>query len=318
VRPPVRERLEVSVFAIAASAAGLGAGAAAWYGLPRRSAPLLARVNQMAAGLAPQSVRICSHEVRYLAGGAGPTVLLLHGIFGEKDHWVDFARRLTRRWRVIVPDLPGYGQSTRLESESYDYAAQTARLEALLDALGLAQVHIAGNSMGGTLAALLALRRPAQVASVAFVGAPHGLASPQPSEMDRQIDAGRAPLVVRDPDEFDAMLKLLFARRPFLPYPILWQARADAIERADSNLRLWFEQLRDRYLLQDVIGGVRAPVAVFWGERDRLFDVSAVDGLRARLPSAEVQVLPGLGHLPMMEAPRATAAAYLRFLESLP
>jgi pimeloyl-ACP methyl ester carboxylesterase len=73
-------------------------------------------------------------------------------------------------------------------------------------------------------------------------------------------------------------------------------------------------QLKDRYLLQDRIGLLCARCGVFWGERDRLFDVSALDLLRSRLPSAHTEVLKGLGHLPMMEAPAAVAASYLRFL----
>ncbi|MOA65929.1 2-succinyl-6-hydroxy-2,4-cyclohexadiene-1-carboxylate synthase [compost metagenome] len=58
--------------------------------------------------------------------------MLLHGIFGEKDHWVDFARQLTQRYRVIVPDLPGFCGSSRLAGKSYGYTAQTQRLVMLL------------------------------------------------------------------------------------------------------------------------------------------------------------------------------------------
>jgi len=292
----------------------VAAGVSAWYGLPGACLPIVKAGHRAAARLRARRVGIGTHDVHYLAGGRGETVLLLHGIFGEKDHWNDFARHLTRARRVIAPDLPGFGASGRLADESYDYAAQVGRLEDFIDTLGLRELHVAGSSMGGTLAALLALRRPQQVRSVAFIGAPHGLRSPRSSAMDRLIDNGRAPLVPRSRAEFDEMIALLFERRPFLPYPVLHAARRQAVALAASNLRLWHEQLRDRYLLQQRLGGLRTRTAVFWGERDQLFDVSGMESLLCLLPAATARVLPGVGHLPMMEAPARAARLYARFL----
>jgi pimeloyl-ACP methyl ester carboxylesterase len=289
---------------------------AIWYGLPEAVRPTLVDLNRRSAGLQERSIQVGTHHIRYLEGGRGPAVVLLHGIFAEKDHWVDFARALGGHYRIIVPDLPGYGGSTRLEDEPYDYAVQTGRLAALLDALDVERVHLAGSSMGGTLAALLALQQPQRVDSVAFIGAPHGIRSPQPSSMDREIDAGRAPLVAHDAAAFERMMALLFERPPLLPYPILQHAQAQAIERAPSNRRLWNEQLRNRYLLHERIGALQAPLLVLWGEQDRVFDASAADTLRGLLPPAQVDLLPGLGHLPMMEAPAETARRYAAFVQA--
>lgn len=300
------------------SAAVLASAALTYYLVPALWKPPLVELNRKAAGFSERSVRVDTHEVRYLEGGQGELVVLLHGIFGEKDHWVDFARQLTHRYRVIVPDLPGFGGSSRLTDESYDYAAQTQRLMTLLERLDPERVHLAGSSMGGTLAALLAMRDPQRVASVAFIGAPHGIRTPRRSQLDAAIDAGASPLVAKDEAAFERMLALLFEQRPFLPYPILHAARADAIDGAASNQRLWNEQLKDRYLLDGCIGELHAPTLVLWGEADRLFDASGAQALRARLMYAQVQLLPGIGHLPMMEAPKPTAQVYAAFLERLP
>jgi pimeloyl-ACP methyl ester carboxylesterase len=227
---------------------------------------------------------------------------------------VDFARPLTPGYRVVAPDLPGFGASGRHEGEAYDYPAQVQRLRALLDALGLQRVHLAGSSMGGTIAVLFALQHPERVASVALIGSPHGIRSPRESAMDRLIGAGQAPLVARTPEQFERMLSLVFAQRPFLPWPVLQASRAGALAQADSNQRIWQQQLAHRYLLDARIGALRARTFVLWGDADQVFDVSGARLLRQRLPGAEVQVLPGVGHLPMMEAPRESALAYLRFL----
>lgn len=301
----------------AALAALLLALAGAWYALPQLFlAPLLA-ANRSLSGLAEHTVAAAGHDVHYLAGGAGEPVVLLHGIFAEKDHWVDFARPLTGSFRVVAPDLPGFGESGRKQGEAYDYPTQVERLRALLDALGLQRVHLAGNSMGGTLAVLFALQLPERVASVALIGSPHGIRSPRPSAMDRMIDAGQAPLVVRTPQQFEAMLDLVFARRPFLPWPVLQASRTGALAQAESNQGIWNQQLAHRYLLDARVDALRARTLVLWGGADQVFDVSGAELLRRRLPAADVQVLPGLGHLPMMEAPGEAARAYEHFLRSI-
>lgn len=275
--------------------------------------PLLA-LNRSLSSLEEKTRPVDGHELHFLEGGRGESVLLLHGIFAEKDHWVDFARGLTDRYHVVVPDLPGFGESGRHADRKYDYAAQTERLRQFMDALGIDRAHLAGNSMGGTIAALFAVRYPERVASLAFIGAPHGIRSAAPSEMDKSIDAGRAPLVARNAGEFQAMLDLVFADRPLLPYPILHAAEQEAIANAGSNRRIWDEQLKNRYLLQEHIGKVAAPSLALWGAEDRVFDVSGAQALKARLPHADLRILPGIGHLPMMEAPKETARLYADFL----
>ena len=307
----------VLFFALAGMCAVL---AAAWHAMPGVFVHPLLSLNRSLSGLQAHTASAAGHQVHYLAGGPATEatpVVLLHGIFAEKDHWVDFSRHLTDRWRVIAPDLPGFGSSGRHANEAYHYDAQVERLLALLDALQLRRVHLAGSSMGGTLAVMFAQRHPQRVASVALIGSPHGLRTPQPSAMDGLIDAGQAPLVAATPQAFDRMTALVFARRPWIPSPILQQTMASAMRDAPSNMRLWNEQLQHRYLLDDRIVGLRAPTLALWGEADQVFHPSGMQRLRERLPDAQVESLPGLGHLPMMEAPRQTAQAYARFLQSL-
>ncbi len=269
-------------------------------------APLV-RLNRRLAGLTAHRVSVAGHDLHYLDGGRGEPVLLLHGIFAEKDHWVDLARHLRKRHRLVLPDLPGFGESSRHDGHRYGYAEQVERLVAFMDAVGLQRAHVAGNSMGGTLGALLALMHPERVASLAFIGAPHGLKSPVPSETDRLIDAGQTPLMARNAEEFDTLLKRLFVNQPWLPWPVRRAAQDDAVRLAASNLRVWQEHLVDRHLLDTCIARVAAPLLVLWGRQDRVFHVSGVRRLRWKTPGADIQVLDQIGHLPMMEDPVAVA-----------
>ncbi len=289
-----------------------------YYGLPNLFKEPLLNLNRQLSGVSENTLQIGTHRVHYLDGGSGEPVILLHGIFAEKDHWVDFARQLTGSYRVIAPDLPGFGESGRQANQAYGYAEQTQHLKDFMDALGIRRAHLAGNSMGGTIAALFAMSHSERVASVAFIGAPHGLRTPKPSEMDGLIDAGKAPLITHNTAQFEQMMSMLFTKEPFLPYPILHAAQADALRLAGSNERLWREQLKARYLLHQRIAELRAPTLALWGRDDRLFDVSGMQVLNSHLQNLKAQVLPGVGHLPMMEAPKETALIYSDFLKRLP
>ena len=324
------KRIAISVAAtlVVCSLAGL------YYGAPSLFREPLLQLNRSLSGMDEKTIEVARHTVHYLDTATPPRsstssgapgshsddapIVLLHGIFAEKDHWVDFARPLTGQYRVIAPDMPGFGESTRRDDEAYNYAAHVRRLGAFLDALGLQRVHLAGNSMGGTIAALFALAHPERVASVAFIGAPHGIRSPLPSTMDRLIDAGQRPLVAHDAAAFSAMMDLVFEKRPFLPYPILHASQQEALRNASSNARVWDAQLKERYLLEQHLGQwQKHPALVLWGESDRVFDHSALSTVQKLLPHARISTLPGIGHLPMMEAPAETAQRYVRYLDEV-
>ncbi|PJZ25692.1 hypothetical protein CH352_02425 [Leptospira hartskeerlii] len=289
-----------------------------WYATPMIFLGALLKLNRSLSGLKAKQITAANHTIHFLEGGEGDTIVLLHGIFAEKDHWVDFARSLTGKYHVIIPDLPAFGESDRKADEIYDYAHQTERLKKLLDALRLQRVHLAGSSMGGTIAALYAIRYPEQVLSVAFIGAPHGIHTAKFSQMDNLIEAGKAPLVVATSSEFEVMMKLLFAQRPFLPYPVIYAAEQGALHNSVSNMRIWQEQLRDRFLLDQKISMLQQPSLILWGEKDSIFDVSGVETLRQKMPHAQLMILADLGHLPMMESPGKASELYVRFLSSAP
>lgn len=313
--------------ALTAAAALALAAITSYYGTPLSFKEALLALNRSLSGLEEKTVDIAMHKIHYLEsdshtpsaepGGNATPIVLLHGSFAEKDHWVDFARSLTGRYHVVIPDLPGFGESSRHDDQPYDYAAQVARLGNFLGRLGIQRAHLAGSSMGGTIAALYAIEHPARTASVAFIGAPHGIRSPRGSTMDQLIDAGQRPLVAHDAETFDAMMALVFERPPFLPYPILAATKRQALRDAAANERLWDAQLKDRYLLQQQLGRLQRPTLALWGASDRVFDVSGAQILRSMLPESRVDTLPGMGHLPMMEAPDDTARRYANFLSAV-
>ncbi|NIL95537.1 MAG: alpha/beta fold hydrolase, partial [Woeseiaceae bacterium] len=123
------------------------------FSLPGPAAEFAISIERYRTGLLPARIQVDGEPWHYLVGGPadGETVLLLHGFGANKDTWTRFAGYLTERYRVVAPDLPGFGESHRQPGQDYRLPAQRERLHAFVAALGLTDFHLAGNSMGGHL-----------------------------------------------------------------------------------------------------------------------------------------------------------------------
>ncbi|WP_420468496.1 alpha/beta fold hydrolase [Panacagrimonas sp.] len=298
---------------VIAIAALLAAPAVYWLSpsLFLRAAVALERAD---AGLSSQQLAIPGFSLRYLdSGGAGAPLLLVHGFGGDKDNWTRLAKHLGDDIRVIAPDLPGYGRSDAPIDADYGLDAQVERLRMLIERLGLTRVHVGGNSMGGNIAARFAARYPNQVGSLWLI-ANSGVASAPQSELRRQIAEGRPnPLVATTRAEYRELLGWVMAQPPTLPDALV-DVLADRAIAAHTLRQRQFEQLYAQTdPLEQVLDGLPVPTHIVWGAQDRVLHAGAVEVLRKLLPQASHTVLDGIGHLPMVEAPEATAQDYLEF-----
>ena len=116
-----------------------------------------------AAGLSKKVIKVDQYSIHYLEGGQGETILLLHGFSANKDNWSRLAEALTEKYRVVAVDLPGFGESSKIKTDSYHIARQTKRVNRIVETLGLKKFHIGGNSMGGTISGKYAVDYPDKV-----------------------------------------------------------------------------------------------------------------------------------------------------------
>ena len=264
-----------------------------------------------------KSVSLADGTVSYMEAGSGEPILLLHGIFGIKEHWQALGVLLARSFRVIAPDLPLHGKS---KSFGPDYAAPQAMGRVLLQfatELGLARYHTAGNSLGAALAAVLGAIDGGRVASVAFLGAPP-VRSPVESEVDRARANGINLLVPKTLEEFDRKISLLFSGKPSIQPDVLRNVAAEEIKHWQENTDLWNRVLGDFYFMDPYVDRITAPTLCIWGQDDRCNDSSGAAPLGARLKDGKVVVVPGAGHAVMQEDFRNIANLYLGFLRDHP
>lgn len=274
-------------------------------------------IERSLARLDEKDVQVGPYAIRYLEGGPSdaPVVLLVHGFGGDKDNWTRMARSLTKDYHVVIPDLPGFGQSTQIESASYDVRAQAARIDAFGRALHLPPQHVAGNSMGGHIAGAYTIMFPEQVKSVAFIDNA-GITSPKESEMQARLAHGENPLLVEDYEQYQSMMTMIFVKKPWAPEPVYRYFAEQAIAHEKFNAKVWKDLQDVPFPLEPELEQIQKPVMILWGDHDRLRDVSSVDVMKAKMPLAKVTILKDVGHLPMLERPSESADAYLEFLRS--
>ena len=289
-----------------------------WLALyPEPAVRLAFRAERVASGLEYRVTSVDGETWHYLEGGpeGGETILLLHGFGGEKDNWNRFLRHLTGNYRVIVPDLPGFGESARHADWDYSLVPQRDRVHSFATALGLTRFHLVGHSMGGHLSILYTLEHPQQVLSLALINNA-GITSPVASEFRRNVSSGKNDLIIRSPDDFDAMMAMVFEEQPFAPWPMKNALAARAIANADFNAAIFASLRRDfESGLESVLPEIACPVFILWGDNDRIIDVSSVAVMQSALPQADVVIMENMGHMPILERPRETADYYRAFLQ---
>ncbi len=284
---------------------------------PEETAKLGMNAERAASGLSHKTIVIGDETWHYLEGGPADAevVLLLHGFGGDKDNWTRFSKSLTGSYRVIAPDLPGFGESARHADWDYSLPPQRGRVNGFAAAMKLEQFHVVGNSMGGHLAALYTHKYPGQVLSMALFNNA-GINAPDKSDMQKALDEGSNPLVVGSVEDFDGLLEFVSYKKPFVPWPVKGVLAQKALDHAEFNQYIFDSYKSDRFSgLESKLADIDNPALILWGEFDRVLDVSSVNVMRPLLPHAEVVIMKDTGHVPMLERPADTAAHYLAFVD---
>jgi pimeloyl-ACP methyl ester carboxylesterase len=266
------------------------------------------------AGLSKGSLYIDNHRVVFLDGGKGTPVILVHGFTADKDNWTLFSKFLTGKYRVIAPDLPGFGESSRLEAESYDIPSQVERLDKIAAALGLDSFHIAGNSMGGWIAGRYSAEYPQKVLSLALLDT-GGIKSCKKSELRKLLEKGENPLLLNSVEDFERNLNFVFEKPPKIPGNIKRYLAKQAVANRNFNRKIFNDIMKEGSLLESDLHRIRTKTLIIWGDKDKLIHVSCADILLKGIKNSKVIAIKDCGHLPMIERAEETAGHYLRFLE---
>jgi pimeloyl-ACP methyl ester carboxylesterase len=251
-----------------------------------------------------EKVTIAGCTIRLFRGGAGQPLMFLHGAGGHTG-WMAFLDELASRFAVYAPEHPGFGQSD--DPPWLDEIADLAYFHLdLLKALGLARVHLMGTSLGGWVAAEMAVRSTARIASLTLVGAVGITAGGKPiPDIFRMPDAENLRRFYADPERAARRLADL--------------GNADIRVVAKNRATVARLAYRPRFYnpgLAKWLHRIDVPTLLLWGAKDGLVPPEFGEAYRALIPGSRLVVLPEAGHAPFDEQKDAFLAAFRGFIDS--
>lgn len=249
-----------------------------------------------------------------------PTILLLHGSNASLFTWEPWSKTLSDQFRVISVDLPAHGLTGPTANRDYSGQGMVNFVKAFADKLNLKTFTLAGNSMGGAVAARFAEENPARVDHLILVDA-----AGMPSKQGDQI-----PIAFR-------LLRMGWLQGILShidPKPLVKEGLGDAIVEkkvlTDQMVQLYtdmallegerqatferFNQVGDRDAIRKDVGKLTMPVLILWGEQDHLIPAATAAMWKDAIPGAKVLIYAGVGHIPMEEVPNQSARDVREFL----
>ena len=235
-------------------------------------------------------MRLSGHVLRYEASGEGPPVVLVHGLGGSARWWRLTARSLARTHRVIVPELPGFGYG--LGRRRFALGDAPVVLGGLLERLGLSRASLVGHSFGAMVCLGVAATRPASVDRLVMIAPPVRTASP--GLVGNLLPAMRTILALPPAAALTVMTDIA-TRSP----AALLRAAGEVLAHAGEP---------------GIDTEPAVPTMVVWGSRDTLVPLGGAGWVTRALPGAVVRIIPGAGHVPMLDRPEALDAVLRAFL----
>ena len=282
--------------------------------------------QRVVAGLSRATVEAAGHRWVYAQREAddadAPTIVMIHGFTGSKENWYPLARELGGRYRLLIPDLPGWGESERRPGAAYGFPEQAAHVDAFIRALSPGKpVVLLGHSMGGGIAALAAARYPRDIAKVGLFDAAGVRFKDNRFGLD--VLAGRNPFAVDDEASLQRYIDIVFhvpEAKPWLPWPASTGLIRKRIAEADFERGVLDRIGRsDEALLPgEEAARIRQPALLLWCKQDAVIDASALALYAQRIPQARTRLLLHSGHMTLMEEPGAVAEALIELVEETP
>lgn len=262
-----------------------------------------------------KTIPIGGGTVEYLKVGKGAPILLLHGLFAQKEQWSELACYLSAAgYLVFAPDLPGYGKSAPFPIVDYKLENQVRLLHEFTNALNIQKLNLAGSSMGGAIASMYARAYPMQVRSLAFIGSPLGI-SGWSTQVKSALYQGINPFIPISADQLNLENQLLFYKPPVVPESLQQSLIADYQKSNRHYQQVW--DIVNLYLYEiEKNPPSPIPALILWGKQDEIFDVVDIQRLRQKYPKNRYLVVNEAGHLLMLETPKEVATNYIEFLKS--
>jgi pimeloyl-ACP methyl ester carboxylesterase len=241
------------------------------------------------AGIHSRTLLLDGMRIHYIEGGAGRPIVLVHGLASAAQRdWSRLAPELVRAgYHIYAPDLPGFGQSDKPANRTYSIPEQAAFVGSFLDRQHLDETALAGFSMGGWIAAKVALEQPHRISRLLLFDSAGLLFQPA---FDPQLFT---PGTSEQVDQFLALVGEPTRLPEFVKQDLLEATRRNGwvIHRA------WDSMIAGRDVLDSKFSALQMPLLIVWGRQDRVTPLALGESMHAAVPQSILAICDGAGHV---------------------
>lgn len=244
-------------------------------------------------------------------------LLLIHGFGGNKDNFTRIADELGS-YHLIIPDLLGFGESSKPMTADYRSEAQATRLHELLQAKGFdSGIHIGGNSMGGAISVAYAAKYPNDVKSLWLVDSA-GFWSVGVTKSLENATLEHNPLLINKTEDIYNLYNFVMYKPPYIPKSVKAVFAQERIANKELDAKILEQIVTDTVEERaQVIAEYDIPTLVTWGDKDQVIKPETVNVIKEIIPQAQIIMMKDIGHVPMIEAVDKTAEDYRMFRAGL-
>ena len=266
-------------------------------------------------------------EWAYIGNRKRDTLLFLHGFADRKENFYFASQILSKDYDIIIPDMPGFGQSTIDSRLEYNLENYENWLSEFIEGIKIEKFHLAGNSLGGAVCTKLAAKYPDKIKSLSLINAAGFYITESKSIYDEVLN-GLNLFQVGTPEDYEIFRDRVFHKKPDLPAFVREYMIKSAMDNHDWYGKI-FDELLDMNLvknkektmedisLNSICNDIKMPTMIFWGKHDTLFPYKTAEFIKGEIPGSRTHIFKDLGHCPHHEGYRDFANELADFIKTV-
>ena len=266
-------------------------------------------VSTVARAQTSKEVLVFGQKIQYVEAGAGPTVILLHGLGGSAQAWQFNIGALAEKYHVVALDQIGFGKSDK-PFVNYRIRTYVDFLDQFCKQLKIERATLVGNSMGGWIAAMFTASFPDRVEKLVLVDAA-GYAPPKDFDMRTLFNLNPSTRA-----GMKLLISKVFYNKAFQTDAFIDQSIAARLAAGDGYTINSISEsiIRGEDLLDDIVKTIKRPTLIIWGRQDGLVPLAEGERFNKDIAGSKLIVIEECGHVPNAEKPGEFNAALLKFL----
>ncbi len=259
--------------------------------------------------ISEEYVKVGENKIRYLdGGGASGNIVLIHGLGGFAERWSTVMPILSKKYRVIAPDLPGYGFS---DKPSIDYTPEffSKFVFDFLDSLDIRKTNMIGTSLGGQIVAECAITQSKMIEKI-ILASPSGIMKNSTPTLDAYSMAALYPSY----DTVKTAYEMMTGSKNVTTESIEGFIKRMTQPNAKMAFMSTLLGLKNSQPITDRLPNITAPTLIIWGKQDTLIPVKYANDFTVSIKNCQLEIMETCGHTPHIEEPAKFSQIILNFL----